>query len=348
MTEHSNISADIEGGPVRHVPVMLNEVLSVLEPAPGKRFVDGTFGAGGYTSALLNAGAEVLAIDRDPNAIRDGAYLVKSAEGALRLVEGEFSNLDVIAGEQDMDAVDGVVLDIGVSSMQIDEDDRGFSFMKEGPLDMRMSQSGVSAADVVNNAAQSDLTRIIGILGEERKASIVSRAIVKAREVAPILTTLQLSKVVEQALGRKAKDKIHPATRTFQALRIFVNQELEQLGKALFAAERLLKAGGRLAVVTFHSLEDRMVKVFFKDRGGEVQGSRHMPSIDQKLPLFEVKGKTLLKASAKEIEANPRARSAKLRWSERTAVEVTETDMSIFGLPNLASLETFTPAAGEI
>lgn len=346
MTGHSNIATDIEGGPVRHVPVMLSEVLSILEPAPGKLFVDGTFGAGGYTSALLNAGAQVLAIDRDPNAIRDGAELVKTSGRLLRLVEGEFSNLDVIACENDIEAVDGVVLDVGVSSMQIDEDRRGFSFLKEGPLDMRMSQSGVSAADVVNNAVQADLTRIIGILGEERKASIVSRAIVKAREVAPILTTLQLSKVVEQALGRKAKDRIHPATRTFQALRIFVNQELEQLGKALFAAERLLKAGGRLAVVTFHSLEDRMVKVFFKDRDSQVQGSRHMPLIEEKAPLFEVKGKTLLKASAKEIEENPRARSAKLRWSERTSVAVTQADMSIFGLPNLASLETFTPAAG--
>jgi len=344
VTEHSNIAADIEGGPVRHVPVMLNEVLSVLEPAPGKLFVDGTFGAGGYTTALLDAGAQVLAIDRDPNAIRDGAELVEASENKLDLVEGEFCDLDTLAHEQNIHEVDGVVLDIGVSSMQIDEDARGFSFMKEGPLDMRMAQSGVSAADVVNNAAQNDLTRIIGILGEERKASLVSRAIVKARGIAPILTTLQLSKIVEQALGRKAKDRIHPATRTFQALRIFVNQELEQLGKALFAAERLLKSGGRLAVVTFHSLEDRMVKVFFKDKGGEVQGSRHMPSVGEKDVLFEAKGKALLKASAKEIEQNPRSRSAKLRWGERTGIMSKEMDMSIFGLPNLASLETFTEA----
>jgi len=344
VTKHSNISLDIEGGPVRHIPVMLNEVLSVLEPAPGKRFIDGTFGAGGYTSALLEAGAEVLAIDRDPNAIRDGAELVEANDGALRLIEGEFSNLDEIAQSITMHEVDGVVLDIGVSSMQIDEDERGFSFMKDGPLDMRMSQSGVSAADVVNHASQSDLTRIIGILGEERKASLVSRAIVKARDVAPFITTFDLSRVVEKALGRKAKDRIHPATRTFQALRIFVNQELEQLGKALFAAERILKAGGRLAVVTFHSLEDRMVKVFLKDRSGEMQGSRHMPSVDEKAALFVVKGKALLKASAEEVEQNPRSRSAKLRWGERTESDSRGVDMSLFGLPNLASLDVFSPA----
>ncbi|MEM7069269.1 MAG: 16S rRNA (cytosine(1402)-N(4))-methyltransferase RsmH [Pseudomonadota bacterium] len=339
MTGSIDVS-DVVGGPDRHIPVMLDEVLACLSPAENLTFVDGTFGAGGYTSALLASGANVLAIDRDPNAIRDGAKLVEAHSGKLILKHGQFSRMQEIAEQNDIEKVDGVVLDIGVSSMQLDEAERGFSFQKDGPLDMRMSQEGVSAADVVNHASQPDLTRIIGLLGEEKKASFASRAIVKARQSEPFVSTLQLAKVVESAIRRGAKDKIHPATRTFQALRIFVNQELHQLGEALFAAERLLKEGGRLVVVTFHSLEDRMVKLFFKDRCGGEQGSRHMPSAQVKPAVFELERKGLLRPQTVELETNPRARSAKLRWGLRTSQTVHEQSMGIFGLPNLASLSS--------
>ncbi len=337
-----DVNSDIAGGPARHVPVMLNEVLSALKPASGRTLVDGTFGAGGYTTALLNAGANVLAIDRDPDAIRDGAHLLDAYAGRLTLVLGEFSNLDTIAIDQDMAPADGIVLDIGVSSMQLDQAERGFSFRNDGPLDMRMSQSGVSAADVVNHAAQKDLTRIIGILGEEKKASRVSGAIVKAREKSPISTTAQLAKIVENALGGRKGERIHPATRTFQALRIFVNRELEQLGLALLAAERLLKAGGTLAVVTFHSLEDRMVKLFFKDRADAPSGSRYMPEVKGEAMTFELEGRGMRKASEAESELNPRARSAKLRWGSRTQAPARSSDLSIFGLPQLASLQSLS------
>ena len=338
----SNIKSDVVGGPVRHVPVMLNEVLSCLqlaaEDSKSLNIVDGTFGAGGYSAAIVKSNASVLALDRDPNAIRDGAALVKELKGKLSLAQGEFKNLDKLAEENGFYDVDGVVLDIGVSSMQLDEAERGFSFQKDGPLDMRMSQSGVSAADVVNVMKQPDLTRVIGILGEERKASHVSRAIVREREKTPFSTTLQLANLIEKTLGRRATDRIHPATKTFQALRIFVNQELEQLGEALFAAERLLKVGGRLVVVTFHSLEDRLVKLFFKDRTGMQEGSRHLPLVKHKDATFVIRGKGLLKASREEAEINPRSRSAKLRWAERNDNPADKVDMSIFGLPNLVSL----------
>ena len=340
-----NVRDVIAGGPVRHVPVMLNEVLDALQISPGQVFVDGTFGAGGYTSAMLQAGAEVLAIDRDPNAIRDGQELVSKSSGKLNLVTGEFANLDAIVRDTGHSSVDGIVLDIGVSSMQLDEAERGFSFQQDGPLDMRMAQSGVSAADVVNHARQPDLTRIIGLLGEEKKASRVSAAIARAREKATISTTLQLAKVVEGALGRKHDDRIHPATRTFQALRIFVNAELEQLGKALLAAEAILKEGGRLVVVTFHSLEDRIVKLFFKDRAENQSGSRHMPQVAMRVPTFTLSGKGLLKASKAESETNPRSRSAKLRWGIRTSVEPRNSDMSVFGLPELANIQSFAQEA---
>ncbi len=337
----------IVGGPARHQPVMLNEVLEALQPASGKTFIDGTFGAGGYTQALLDAGANVLAIDRDPNAVRDGAALVEEADGKLKLVKAEFGDIERIVAEHDLERVDGIVLDIGVSSMQLDEAERGFSFQKDGPLDMRMSQDGVSAADVVNRAAQSDLTRIIGLLGEERKASLVSRAIVKARDDGDISTTARLVSIIEKVLPRRATDKIHPATRTFQALRIFINQELRQLVNALFAAERVLKSGGRLVVVTFHSLEDRIVKLFFNSRSGSSQGSRHMPAVSETEPVFELQGRGLLKASDAEAQQNPRSRSAKLRWGKRTDASSMAADASIFGLPNLAALASFGTGEGR-
>ncbi|CDZ33270.1 16S rRNA (cytosine(1402)-N(4))-methyltransferase RsmH [Neorhizobium galegae] len=324
-----------EGGPVRHIPVLLKEVLEALEPRAGKIILDGTFGAGGYTSAILAADAEVIALDRDPNAIAAGKALVDAHKGRLHLIQSQFSNLADHAPEG---GLDGVVLDIGVSSMQIDEADRGFSFQRNGPLDMRMSSSGVSAADVVNRAKVGDLTRIFGFLGEEKQSGRIARAIEKRRLTEPFTTTRELANLIETVNPRKAKDKIHPATRVFQALRVFVNDELGELAQALFAAERALKPGGRLVVVTFHSLEDRIVKQFFADRSGKASGSRHLPMVVAKPAIFEPLGKTMISASDEEAELNPRARSAKLRAGLRTEAPPRSADMSIFDLPDLASL----------
>ncbi|MEO0327547.1 MAG: 16S rRNA (cytosine(1402)-N(4))-methyltransferase RsmH [Pseudomonadota bacterium] len=332
----------VVGGPIRHVPVMLNEVLACLAPDAEKLIVDGTFGAGGYSSAILETGARVIAIDRDPSAIRGGAQLQDRFKEKLMLVQGEFSQLDKISTDLGFNAVDGVVLDIGVSSMQLDEVARGFSFRNDGPLDMRMAQSGISARDVVNHVDQKDLTRIIGILGDEKKASSISRAIVRERQKNYIDGTGQLASIVASVSPRRFQDKIHPATRTFQALRIFVNQELEQLAQALFAAERALKSGGQLAVVTFHSLEDRLVKLFFKDRVGGQQGSRHLPIVKERQASFELGPKHLIKPRLAETQRNPRSRSAKLRCGQRTGHEPMKSDMSIFGLPNLVSLSAFS------
>ena len=316
----------------RHIPVMLDEVVAALKPAAGEHVVDGTFGAGGYSRALLERGARVSGFDQDPDVIRDAQPMLAEFEGRLDLIHAPFSHMDEHFDEA---SIDGVVLDIGVSSMQIDQAERGFSFQKDGPLDMRMAQSGLSAADVVNNFAVSDLTRIVGILGEERHAGRVARAIERERALGPIETTRHLAKVVEKAVGRGPKDKIHPATRTFQGLRIFVNDELGELGRALFAAERILKPGGRLVVVTFHSLEDRIVKRFFQDRFGGTGGSRHMPEVSATPATFRAEGKAMIKASDAEAERNPRARSAKLRAGIRTAVAAQPADMALFGLPDL-------------
>jgi 16S rRNA (cytosine1402-N4)-methyltransferase len=323
------------GGPVRHIPVLLKEVIEALEPQAGKIILDGTFGAGGYTSALLAAGADVVALDRDPTAIAAGRGLVDANSGRLRLIQSEFSRL---AEHAPVEGLDGVVLDIGVSSMQIDEAERGFSFQKNGPLDMRMSSKGVSAADVVNRAKVGDLIRIFGFLGEEKQAGRIARGIEKRRVSEPFTTTRDLANFIESMNPRKAKDKIHPATRVFQALRIFVNDELGELAQALFAAERVLKPGGRLVVVTFHSLEDRIVKQFFSDRSGKASGSRHMPIVEAKPVIFEGMGKSMIAASDEEAEANPRARSAKLRAGIRTDAAARPADLSIFDLPDLASL----------
>lgn len=322
--------------PVRHIPVMLAEVLQALEPAAGKVILDGTFGAGGYTRAIMSEGARVIALDRDPTAIAGGQAFVAQGAGALTLIHSEFSRLADHAPEG---GLDGVVLDIGVSSMQIDEAERGFSFQKNGPLDMRMSVSGVTAADVVNRAKASDLIRIFGFLGEEKQAGRIARAIEKRREKQPFETTRDLANLIESVNPRKAKDKIHPATRVFQALRIYVNDELGELGRALLAAERALKPGGRLVVVTFHSLEDRMVKKFFADRSGRAAGSRHMPMVEDRPALFDPVGKGLVMASEDEASVNPRARSAKLRVGTRTSAPAGKSDLSIFDLPSLAALE---------
>ncbi|MGI9353567.1 MAG: 16S rRNA (cytosine(1402)-N(4))-methyltransferase RsmH, partial [Rhizobiaceae bacterium] len=267
-----------------HIPVMLLEVLDALAPSSGQVTIDATFGAGGYSRALLEAGTKVVGIDRDPNAIAKAHQLVDASDGRLMLQQGRFSILDKIAASVGHEKVDGVVADLGVSSMQIDQAERGFSFQRDGPLDMRMEQVGPSAADVVNTFDRSDLTRIIGILGEERYASRISAEIVHQRDKLPFETTLQLAKCVEKVLGRKPGDRIHPATRTFQALRIHVNRELDELASALMAAERVLKPGGRIVIVSFHSLEDRLVKKFLLDRSQSGGGSRHMPAVVEKQP----------------------------------------------------------------
>ena len=257
-----------------HVPVMLPEVLSALAPRDGGLYVDGTFGAGGYSRAVLAAAdCRVIAIDRDPSAIRAGQAAVSEFAPRLSLREGRFADMEALVGEE---RVDGIVLDIGVSSMQIDEAERGFSFLRDGPLDMRMAQSGASAADVVNSLSQETLSNIIYVFGEEPRSRAIARAIVDARKLAPITTTHGLVKAIERATGKPRPDKIHPATRTFQALRIHVNGELDELVAALHAAERLLREGGRLVVVTFHSLEDRIVKRFFASRAGKPVSYTHL------------------------------------------------------------------------
>lgn len=332
-------STDAGGGPVRHIPVLLNEVLTALEPAAGKVILDGTFGAGGYTSAILSGGAEVIALDRDPTAISGGQAMVAAHGGRLKLIHSQFSRL---ADHAPAAGLDGVVLDIGVSSMQIDEADRGFSFQKNGPLDMRMSASGVSAADVVNRAKVAELIRIFHFLGEESQSPRIAHAIEKRRAEKPFETTRDLAGLIEIVTPRKMKDKIHPATRVFQALRIFVNDELGELAEALFAAERALKPGGRLAVVTFHSLEDRIVKRFIADRSSNPAGSRYLPEAQAKAATFDKRGGAV-SPTGEEIEANPRSRSAKLRVAIRTEVSARAADPSIFGLPNLPEIQL--PAA---
>lgn len=318
-----------------HLPVMLGEVLARLAPKPGEIHVDGTFGAGGYTGAILEAGASVIAIDRDPTAIEAGAGLVAASGGRLRLVEGVFGDLDRHARDLGEEAVDGVVLDIGVSSMQLDRAERGFSFRFDGPLDMRMACEGPSAADIVNGADVATLHRIFNAYGEEKRAGQVARAIVEARKAAPFETTKQLVKVIETVIWPKAGE-IHPATRVFQALRIAVNDELGELVRALGAAERILKPGGRLVVVTFHSLEDRIVKRFLAERSRrEAGGSRHAPATVVLAPTFELLMRGHDEAGEAEIADNPRARSAKLRAGLRTAAPARAVDPQALGLPHV-------------
>ena len=317
------------GGPARHIPVLLGEVLNALSPAEGDLIVDGTFGAGGYTKAMLASGASVVAIDRDPDAIAAGRALEAQSAGRLTLVQAPFSTLD-----EHVESADGVVLDIGISSMQIDQPERGFSFRADGPLDMRMAQAGLSAADVVNSFKMGDLARIFGFLGEERNAGRIARMIESRREKRPFERTLDLADAIETHIGRAPKDRIHPATRVFQALRIFVNDELGELAKALFAAERALKPGGRLGVVTFHSLEDRIVKRFIADRADAMTGSRHLPEAQARTATFRKAGGGVTPGDA-EISANPRSRSARLRAAIRTDAPARAGDFSIFGLPKL-------------
>jgi 16S rRNA (cytosine1402-N4)-methyltransferase len=302
-----------------HAGVLIAEVVEALRPAAGLEMVDGTFGAGGYSRALLDAGAKVTAFDWDP-AVGPFAAALPDA-GRFRLVTAPFSTMAEVMGEA---ATDGVALDLGVSSMQFDEADRGFSLMRDGPLDMRMSSEGPTAADLVNTAPPEELARIFRDFGEERQARRIAARLVRRREMMPFSRTADLAAVVETALGGRRGAKIHPATRVFQALRIAVNDELSELEAGLVAAERTLKAGGRLAVVTFHSLEDRIVKGFFAQRtGGTPQVSRHSPpEIAVQPPSFRLIHRGVRTPSQVEIDANPRARSAKLRAAERSAAPV--------------------------
>ncbi len=298
-----------------HAPVLLAEVLEAIRPGSGDLIVDGTFGAGGYSRAFLDAGADVLALDRDPSAEVFAEEL--RAKPGFRLVLAPFSTLAAVLG---MNRADAIALDLGVSSMQLDQGERGFSLRRDGPLDMRMSREGLSAADLVNGESSEALAHLFRRYGEEPQARRIAAAIVRRRVERPILRTLDLAEVVEQAVGGRRGLRVHPATRVFQALRIAVNQELVELEDGLTAAEKVLKAGGRLAVVTFHSLEDRIVKSFLLARAGQVPaGSRHAPPrIAGPAPSFRLIVRGAQAPGAAEIAANPRARSAKLRWAVRT------------------------------
>ncbi|PJE35666.1 16S rRNA (cytosine(1402)-N(4))-methyltransferase [Pseudooceanicola lipolyticus] len=314
-----------------HIPVLLRPLLAQVAPVAGI-WLDGTFGAGGYTRGLLDAGAaRVVAVDRDPLAFEMAQAWAADYGDRLVMQPGVFSRMDTYA--QDLD---GVVLDLGVSSMQLDEAERGFSFLRDGPLDMRMSQEGVSAADLVNSASEEQLADILFLYGEERASRRIARAIVRARAEAPITTTLRLAELVESCLPRAKPGQSHPATRSFQALRIAVNAEYEELYQGLMAAERALKPGGRLAVVTFHSVEDRMVKRFLAARSGRTgRANRYAPEQEADAPRFELVSRKAISADAEELEQNPRARSARLRVGRRTAAPAGEVSRRDIAMPEL-------------
>jgi 16S rRNA (cytosine1402-N4)-methyltransferase len=328
----------VAGGPALHIPVLARPAVDLLNIRDGGVYIDASFGAGGYARLMLAAAdCAVIGIDRDPAALALGQELVASSSGRLALFEARFSQLDRVAREAGFDAVDGVVLDLGVSSMQLDTAGRGFSFRQEGPLDMRMGGTGASAADVVNAASERDLANIIFTLGEERHSRAIARAVVKARAAAPIATTRALADVVASVVHARPGD-IHPATRTFQAFRMFVNDELGELAGALVAAERVLKPGGRLVAVSFHSLEDRMVKTFLAGRSAVGGGSRHAPEVKRAAPTFRLLTKRPVTADADEVARNPRARSAKLRAAERLEAPARNEAPALPRLPALADV----------
>ncbi|WP_036766620.1 16S rRNA (cytosine(1402)-N(4))-methyltransferase RsmH [Parvularcula oceani] len=299
-----------------HIPVLAREATEALLPQEGGAYVDATFGGGGYSGILLDAGARVFAFDRDPSAIVNGRARAEAAEGRLVLIEAPFDRMAEALEERGAAPVDGVVFDLGVSSMQIDQGERGFSFMKDGPLDMRMGQ-GERASAFVNEADEADIANVIYQYGEDRRSRRLAKAIVAEREASPIETTGRLAGIAEAALGNR--EKIHPATRMFQAIRILVNDELGQVVRGLIAAEAVLRGGGRLSVVSFHSLEDRIVKRFFAEASGAAETrSRHMPEAEGAPATLEAVGRKAVAAGRDEVAANPRARSAKLRVAART------------------------------
>jgi 16S rRNA (cytosine1402-N4)-methyltransferase len=320
-----------------HVPVLLLQATEALDPRTGGVYVDGTFGAGGYACALLDLGARVIALDRDPSAIRAGEKLKASSGGRLELVEARFGELDEVVKRLGLDAVDGVVLDIGVSSMQLDEAARGFSLRFDAPLDMRMGMSGRSAAEILRDEDEATIADILFHFGEERAARRIARAIVADREAKPFASTLELAGMIARVAPARRGELTHPATRTFQALRIAVNDELGELARGLFAAELLLKPGGRLVVVTFHSLEDRIVKQFLAGRSGRGRtASRRLPGEPVEAePTFEVPRGQPVEPSEAEASANPRSRSAKLRFGVRTSAPPRGPDEGIEALARL-------------
>ena len=336
----SSDSSAVAGGLARHVPVLVHRAIEWLNVRDGGLYVDATFGAGGFTRAILaTPGARVIGIDRDQSAIARGADLVEQAGGRLDLVEERFGNLESGMPEHAPGTIDGIVFDLGVSAMQIDEAERGFSFRLDGPLDMRMGGDGPTAADVVAYGGERDLAAIIATLGEEHHARSIARAIVKARQQQVIDTTRALAEIVARAAPARP-GAIHPATRTFQALRIFVNEELGEIADGLAAAERVLKPSGRLVAISFHSLEDRIVKTFLAERSRAPAASRHRPLTPAPAPTFRVLTRRPEIPDDAEIAANPRARSAKLRAAERTAepARATSTETLLPRLPSLAAV----------
>lgn len=315
-----------------HVPVLLRPLLAAVAPVTGV-WIDGTLGAGGYTRGLLEAGAaRVYGIDRDPLALEMAEEWGAEFGDRLQPRHGTFSDMDELAGEP----VDGVVLDLGVSSMQLDRAERGFSFLRDGPLDMRMSQQGATAADLIETSSETELADILYHFGEERASRRIARAIVHARAEEPIRTTLQLVAIIEKCLPRPKPGQSHPATRSFQAIRIAVNAEFDELVDGLEAAERALKPGGKLAVVTFHSLEDRIVKRFLQIRAGQGgHANRYAPQAQEDAPRFSLTLRRAVAPDEDEMEANPRARSAKLRVAERTDAPAGPVDRSRLGLPGV-------------
>jgi 16S rRNA (cytosine1402-N4)-methyltransferase len=312
------LTQDAKGAP--HVSVLLDEVVGALASGPGDMVIDGTFGAGGYTRAILATGASVTAFDRDPTVQRFTAEF-SATDGRFRLIEDRFSQISAYLEDA---SVDGVTLDLGVSSMQLDEAERGFSFMRDGPLDMRMGADGPTAADLVNELDHTELARILYVYGEEHASRRIASFLIKRREERPFTRTLDLAHVIERALGGRKGAKVHPATRSFQGLRIAVNAELDELEEGLLAAERVLKPGGRLAVVTFHSLEDRIVKNFLAERAGRTPGgSRHLPPVEAGAPpSFQLISSKAIAPGEAELAVNPRARSSKLRAAVRTQAPV--------------------------
>ena len=311
---------DAPDGVRPHIPVLLSEVLTALQPKAGETYLDATFGAGGYSSAILDAAdCKVLALDRDPTAVAVARALIERYAGRLTVVESAFSAMGEVWRDLYETQADGIVLDIGVSSMQLDQPARGFSFMTDGPLDMRMSADGETAADILNTASDTEIADILYKYGEERQSRRIAKAIVAARADKKFTRTLELANLVERVIGRKPGDHKHPATRTFQGLRIAVNRELDELKDALAAAEQLLKPGGRLVVVTFHSLEDRIVKDFLRERSDRAaRGSRFLPEETKSSPRFQVVNQRALSPTDEEVCVNPRARSARLRAAVRT------------------------------